>query len=112
MGWIAELRFRRILGMKKLICGTLALVLVAGAVMSAADPPSLEVRKRSAIGHMGLINVEVGVKADADGSLLASFQAPDAGTYILVYTSGPKRDKAAARVNVYKPGPVTTKIKR
>ena len=99
------------LGMKKLICATLALVLMAGAAVSAAETPSFEVRKQSAIGRMGLVNVEVAVRAEADGSLLASFQAPDAGTYILVYTSGRHTGKTATRVNVNKPGPVTTKIR-
>ena len=100
------------LGMMKLICGIFALALMAGAVARAAETPGLEVRKQSAIGRMGLVNVEVGVKAEADGSLLASFQAPGAGTYILVYTSGPKVGKTATRINVSKPGPVTAKIRR
>jgi hypothetical protein len=111
MGWIAKRGFGRMLSMKKLICGTLALALMAGAVMCAAGTPSFEVRKQSAIGRMGLVNVEVAVRAEADGSLLASFQAPDAGTYILVYTSGRDTGKTATRINVNRPGPVTAKIK-
>lgn len=99
------------LGMRKLFCGILALALMAGAVANAAETPGLEVRKQSAIGQMGLVNVEVAVKAEADGSLLASFQAPDAGTYILVYTSGRYTGKTATRINVSRPGPVTAKIK-
>lgn len=97
--------------MRKLLCGILALVLIAGAVAKAAETPSMEVRKWSAIGQLGLVNVEVAVKAEADGSLLASFQAPDAGTYILVYASGRHTGKTATRINVSRPGPVTAKIK-
>jgi hypothetical protein len=97
--------------MMKLLSGILALVLMAGAMANAAEPPTFEVRKRSAIGRLGLVKVQVTVKAQADGSLVASFQAPEEGTYVLVYTSGPNRGKTATRINVNKPGPVTAKIK-
>ena len=97
--------------MIRLFCSILALVLLGSGVANAAEPPKLEVRKRSAIGRLGLMKVEVAVKAQADGSFLASFQAPEEGTYILVYTSGPDRGKTATRINVSKPGPVTTKVK-
>jgi hypothetical protein len=97
---------------KKLLCGFLALVVMAGAVASAAETPTLEVRQRSAIGRLGRVNVPVAVKAEADGSYVASFQAPAEGTYVLVYTSGPHKGKTATRINVSKPGPVTTKIKK
>ena len=98
-------------GMIKLFSGFLALALFVTAVANAAEPPGLEVRQRNAIGRMGVLKVPVAVKAEADGSLVASFQAPADGTYILVYTSGPKVGKTAARINVSKAGPVTTKIK-
>ena len=97
--------------MMKLFSGVFALVLMASAVGYAAEPPTLEVRKSSSIGRLGLVNVQVAVKAEADGSLVASFQAPGEGTYVLVYTSGPLRGKTATRLNVSKAGPVTAKIK-
>ena len=97
--------------MTKLVGGILAVVLMACGVANAAEPPSFEVRKRSAIGRLGLVKVQVAVKTEADGSLVASFQAPEEGTYVLVYTSGPNRGKTATRINVSKPGPVTAKIR-
>ena len=80
-------------------------------VANAAEPPKFEVRTRSAIGRLGVVNVQVTTKAEADGSVVVSFQAPDAATYVLIYTSGPKTGKVAATVRVEKAGPVTTKIK-
>ena len=97
--------------MTKLFSGILALVFIGTAVVNAAEPPALELRMRNSIGRMGVVKVPVAVKAEADGSVVASFQAPKDGTYILVYTNGPKVGKTAARLNVSKPGPVTTKIK-
>ena len=84
---------------------------MVAVIASAAEPPTLEVRKRSAIGRLGLVNVQVAVKAEANGSFVASFQAPEEGTYVLVYTSGPNKGKTATRINVSKPGPVTAKFK-
>src|SRR5438270_6059743 len=96
--------------MIKLFCGILAVAMMAGVAASAAEPVGIEVRKRSAIGRLGVVRVQVVVKAEADGSVVVSFQAPEAGTYVLVYTSGPDVGKTATRINVEKPGPVTTKI--
>jgi hypothetical protein len=98
--------------MIKFICGILAIVLMASAAARAADPVGIEVRKRSAIGRLGVVHVQVSVKPEADGSMTVSFQAPGEGTYVLVYTSGPNLGKTAARINVSKPGPVTTKIRK
>jgi hypothetical protein len=97
--------------MIKLLSGILALVLMAGVIATAAEPPTIEVRKRNAIGRMGLVNVQLAVKAEADGTLVATFQAPGEGTYVLIYTSGPLRGKTAKAIKVEKAGPVTTKIK-
>ncbi|PYI93879.1 MAG: hypothetical protein DME97_03115 [Verrucomicrobia bacterium] len=97
--------------MIKLFCGILAVAMMAGIATSAAEPVGIEVRKRSAIGRLGLVRVQVAVKTEADGSLVVSFQAPEAGTYVLNYTSGPAKGKVATAVRVEKAGPVTTKIK-
>jgi hypothetical protein len=96
--------------MSKLFCGILAVAMMAGLAASAAEPVGIEVRKRSAIGRLGLVRVQVAVKTEADGSVVVSFQAPEAGTYVLNYTSGPRTGKVATTVRVEKPGPVTTKI--
>ena len=92
-------------------CGILALVLLACGAATANEPVGIEVRKRNAIGRLGLVNVQVAVKAEANGITVVSFQAPEPGTYILNYTSGPARGKVAAIVKVEKAGPVATKIK-
>jgi hypothetical protein len=96
---------------KKLLCGFIAIIVMAGVATKAGDAPGIEVRKRNAIGRLGLVNLQVALKTEADGSLMVSFQAPEEGTYVLVYTSGPNIGKTATRLNVAKPGPVTTKIK-
>ena len=97
--------------MIKLFCGILAVAMMAGVAASAAEPVGIEVRKRSAIGRLGVVRVQVVVKAEADGSVVVSFQAPEAGTYVLVYTSGPDTGKTATIVKVEKAGPVATKIR-
>ena len=96
---------------KKLFCGVLALVLMTGILANAAEPVGIEVRKRNSIGRLGLVKVQPTVKTEPDGTMVVSFHAAEEGTYILVYTSGPKRGKTATRINVIKPGPVTAKIK-
>ena len=85
--------------------------MMAGVAATAAEPIGIEVRKRSAIGRLGLVRVQLAIKTEADGSLVVSFQAPEEGTYVLNYTSGPKTGKVATIIRVEKPGPVTAKIK-
>ena len=97
--------------MIKLYGGILALVIMACGVANANEPVGIEVRKRNAIGRLGLVNVQVAVKPQADGTAVVSFQAAESGTYVLNYTSGPAKGKVAAMVRVEKAGPVTTKIK-
>jgi len=97
--------------MMKLFCGILALLLLGCGVVKATEPVGVEVRKRNAIGRLGLVNVQVAVKAQADGTAVVSFQAPETGTYVLNYTSGPAKGKVAATLRVEKAGPVTAKIK-
>lgn len=96
--------------MIKLGCGILALVMLACGVVNANEPVGIEVRQRNAIGRLGLVKVQVAVKADTDGIVVVSFQAPKPGTYVLNYTSGPARGKVAAIVRVEKAGPVSTKV--
>lgn len=97
--------------MIKLLCGILAVVIMAFGVANAAEPPGFEVRKRNSIGRLGLVKVQLAVKTEADGTVVLSFQAPEAATYVISYTSGPKSGKVATAVRVEKAGPVTTKIK-
>lgn len=96
--------------MIKWCCGIFAVLIMASGIVSAAEPVGIEVRARNAIGRLGLVKVQVAVKAEGEGSAVVSFQAPEAGTYFLNYTSGPARGKTAAIVRVEKAGPVSTKI--
>ena len=98
--------------MTRLFCGILALVMMGSVVANAAEPVGLEVRKRNSIGRLGLVKVQLTQKAEADGTVVVTFQAPEPGTYVLNYTSGPANGKVAGTVRVEKAGPVTTKIKR
>jgi len=97
--------------MIRLFCGVLALAILAGAAAKADDPVGLEVRKRSAIGGLGLVRVQLTTKVAPDGSILATFRAPEAGSYVLFFTSGPETGKVAMTVRVQKAGPVTAKIR-
>ena len=97
--------------MIKLFYGILALVIMGCAMAAAAEPVGIELRMRNSIGRLGLIDAKPTLKTEADGSMVVSFQAAKEGTYYLVYTTGPKKGKNAATVNVAKPGSVTTKIK-
>lgn len=97
--------------MIKLCCGICALVVLACGVVNANEPVGIEVRQRNAIGRLGLVKVQVAVKAETGGTAVVSFQAPKPGTYVLNYTSGPSRGKVATIVRVEKAGPVSTKIR-
>lgn len=97
---------------KKLFCGVLAVALMASVVAKAAEPAAFEVQMRNSIGRMSVVNTHPSVKTEADGSMVVSFQAEKDGMYYLVYTSGPKKGKTATSIQVQKPGPVTTKVKK
>ena len=97
--------------MIKLFCGILAFVILACGIVNANEPVQVEVRMRNAIGRLGLVKVQVTVKAEADGTAVVSFQAPEAGTYVLNYTNGPNAGKVATTVRVEKAGPAIAKIK-
>ena len=97
--------------MIKSFCGILAFILLATDAVNAAEAPGLEVRKRSTIGALGLVRVQLTTKVAADGSILATFNAPESGSYVLFFTSGPETGKVAMTVKVQKRGPVTAKLR-
>jgi hypothetical protein len=97
--------------MMKLFCGILGAVVLGCGLANATEVPEFELRARNAIGRLGVVKVPIAVKAEADGMLSVSFNAPKEGTYVLKYTTGPAKGKAAAAVRVEKAGPVTTKVK-
>lgn len=84
---------------------------MACGIANANEPVGIEVRQRNAIGRLGLVNVQIAVKAQADTTAIVSFQAPESGTYVLSYTSGPDKGRVATAFRVEKAGPVTTRIK-
>ncbi|HEV2806055.1 MAG TPA: hypothetical protein VGW57_14120 [Chthoniobacterales bacterium] len=97
---------------KKLLGSVIAVILMASVATQAAEPVGFEVRMRNSIGRMGMVNTHPTVKTEADGTMVVSFQAEKEGMYYLIYTSGPKKGKTATSVQVAKPGPVTTKVKK
>jgi hypothetical protein len=97
--------------MIRVFCGVLAMAILASTAAAANEPIGLEVRKRSAIGGWGLVRVQLTTKVAADGSILATFNAPGAGSYVLFFTSGPETGKIAMTVRVERSGPVTAKIR-
>jgi hypothetical protein len=97
--------------MIRVFCGVLALAILASVTVKANEPVGLEVRRRSAIGGWGLVRVQLTTKVAADGSILATFNAPAAGSYSLFFTSGPETGKIAMTVRVQKSGPVTAKLR-
>ena len=87
------------------------MALMAFAEAKAAEPGGFELRKRSTIGQLGLVKAQLTTKAEADGTVVVSFQAPEAGTYFIIYTRGPYTGKAAAIVRANKAGPVATRVR-
>ena len=97
--------------MIRVFCGVFALAILGSVAATADEPMGLEVRRRSAIGGWGLVRVQLTTKVAADGSTLATFNAPEAGTYVLFFTSGPETGKIAMSVRVQRSGPVTAKLR-
>jgi hypothetical protein len=95
----------------RVFCRVLALAILASVAAKADEPVGLEVRKRSDIGGWVLVRVQVTTKVAADGSVLATFHAPKAGSYGLYFTSGPETGKIAMTVRVEKAGPITAKLR-
>ena len=97
--------------MIRVFCGVLALAILASVAAKADEPIGLEVRRRSDIGGWISVRVPLTTRVAADGSILATFNAPKAGSYGLYFTSGPETGKVAMTVKVQKAGPVTAKIR-
>jgi hypothetical protein len=97
--------------MTKLLCGVLALVLMAGVVANAGEPPNFEVRKRDAVGELSVVQVPFRSLPEASGIVVLTFQAPESGTYAFIYTNAPDKGKVAKIISVAQAGPVTTEVK-
>lgn len=97
--------------MIRVFCGVLALAILASVAAKAEEPVGLEVRRRSTIGALGLVRVQLTTKVAADGSILATFHAPMEGSYVLVFATGPETGNVAMTVKVQKAGPVTAKLR-
>jgi hypothetical protein len=96
--------------MTKLFCGILAVVLIACTAANAGDPPTFEVRKRDAVGELRPVQIPFRSQPEKDGKVVLTFQAPESGTYVFIYTNGPDKGKVAKIVEV-EAGPVTTEVK-
>ena len=97
--------------MTKLFCGILALALMAGVAANAAEPsPTFEVRKRDAVGELTIVEIPFRSLPEHDGKVILTFNAPEAGTYVFIYTNGPDKGKVAKIIDV-EAGPVTTEVK-
>jgi hypothetical protein len=96
--------------MTKLFCGILAFVLMACVAASAGEPPTFEVRKRDAVGELKVVEIPFRSLPEANGTVVLTFQAPESGTYVFIYTNGPDKGKVAKIISV-EAGPVTTEVK-
>jgi hypothetical protein len=96
--------------MRKLFCGLLVLAVMAGAAANAGEAPTFEVRKRDAVGELSVVQVPFRSLPEKDGKVILTFNAPESGTYVFVYTNGPDKGKAAKVIDVRQPGPVTTEV--
>jgi hypothetical protein len=98
--------------MTKLLCGILALVLMAGVAAKAAEPPpTFEVRKRDAVGELKVVEIPFRSLPEKNGIVVLTFNAPESGTYVFIYTNGPDKGKVAKVIDVAQEGPVTTEVK-
>ncbi|MFZ1218088.1 MAG: hypothetical protein WAO00_02290 [Chthoniobacterales bacterium] len=97
--------------MTKLLCGILVLALMAGVAANAGEPPTFEVRKRDAVGELSVVQVPFRSLPEANGTVVLTFQAPESGTCVFIYTNGPDKGKVAKIISVSAAGPVTTEVK-
>jgi hypothetical protein len=97
--------------MTKLLCGFLALALLACVTANAAEPPTFEVRKRDAVGELKVVEIPFRSLPEANGIVVLTFQAPEPGAYVFIYTNGPDKGKVAKIIDVKEAGPVTTEVK-
>jgi hypothetical protein len=96
--------------MTKLLRGILALALMACLAANAAEPPTFEVRKRDAVGELRPVQIPFRSQPEKNGTVVLTFQAPESGTYVFIYTNGPDKGKVAKIIDV-EAGPVTTEVK-
>src|SRR3954469_7944501 len=99
------------LSMTKLLSGILALALMAGVAANAGEPPTFEVRKRDAVGELKVVEIPFRSLPEANGTVVLTFNAPESGTYVFLYTNGPDKGKVAKIIDVAQAGPVTTEVK-
>ena len=97
--------------MTKLLCGILALALVACVAANAGEPPTFEVRKRDAVGELKVVEIPFRSLPERDGIVILTFNAPESGYYAFIYTNGPDKGKVAKVIDVAEAGPVTTEVK-
>lgn len=97
--------------MTKLLCGVLAIVLMACVAANAGEPPTFEVRKRDSVGELKVVEIPFRSLPEANGVVVLTFNAPESGTYAFIYTNGPDKGKVAKIIDVAQAGPVTTEVK-
>ena len=97
--------------MTKVFCGILALALMACVAANAGEPPTFEVRKRDAVGELKVVEIPFRSQPEKNGTVVLTFNAPEAGYYAFIYTNGPDKGKAAKVIDVAEAGPVTTEVK-
>lgn len=96
--------------MTKLLCGILALALVACVAANAGEPPTFEVRKRDAVGELKVVEIPFRSLPEHNGIVVLTFNAPESGYYAFIYTNGPDKGKVAKTIDV-DAGPVTTEVR-
>jgi hypothetical protein len=96
--------------MTKLFCGILVFALIACAAANAGEPATFEVRKRDAVGELRPVQIPFRSQPQKNGVVVLTFQAPESGTYVFIYTNGPDKGKVAKIIEV-ETGPVTTEVK-
>ncbi len=96
--------------MTRFFCGIVALALMAGVVANAGEPPTFEVRKRDPVGELKVVEIPFRTSPEKNGTVVLTFNAPEAGYYAFIYTNGPDKGKAAKVIDVAEAGPVTTEV--
>ena len=97
--------------MTKLLCGILAVALMACVSAKAGEPPTFEVRKRDAVGELRPVQIPFRSLPESNGTVVLTFNAPESGTYVFIYTNGPDKGKVAKIIDVAQEGPVTAEVK-